>query len=147
MLDADELTLNLSKTVCLIIPPTNSKKKLNPVIDDILIKVIPCCRYLGVFIDNQLSLKTGIENLENKLSCVVGGLWKLSRYLCEKTMTLLYHALIKPHLLYAILIWGSTCSTYKNCIRVQYCKTVLFKLFLVSTDNSISRLLIPNLVF
>ena len=29
-------------------------------------------------------------------------------------MTLLYHALIKPHLLYAIILWGSTCSTLKN---------------------------------
>ena len=33
-------------------------------------------------------------------------------------MTLLYHALIKPHLLYAMLIWGSTRSTYKNRLRV-----------------------------
>ena len=74
---------------------------MNPLIDDKLIKVIP-------------SFKTHIENLENKLSCEVGVLWKMRRYLCEKTMTLLYHALIKTHLLYAILIWGSTCSTYKN---------------------------------
>ena len=66
----------------------------------------------------QVTLKTYIENLENKLSCGVGFLWKLRRYLCEKTMTLLYHALIKPHLLYAILIWGSTRSTYKNRQRV-----------------------------
>ena len=29
-------------------------------------------------------------------------------------MTLLHHALIKPHFLYAILIWGSTCSTEKK---------------------------------
>ena len=68
-------------------------------IDDKLIKVIPCCRYLGVFIDTQQSFKTHIENLENKLSCGVGVLWKLRRYLSQKTMTVLYHTLIKPHLL------------------------------------------------
>ena len=34
-----------------------------------------------------------------------------------KTITLMYHGLIKPHLLYAILIWGSTCSTYINRLQ------------------------------
>ena len=87
-------------------------------IDDKSIKVIPSCRYLGVFIDNQPSFKTRIETLENKLFCGVGVLWKQRRYLYEKTMTLLYHALIKPHLLYAMLIWGSTCSMYKNRLSV-----------------------------
>ena len=146
-LDANELTLNLSNTACLIIPPTNSNKNqnLNPIIDNKLIKVVSSCRYLSVFIDNQLSFKIHIKNLENKLSCGVGVLWKLSRYLCEKTMTLLYHALIKPHLLYAISIWGSTRSTYKN--RQEYYKTVLFEQLLATTDNSISRLLTLNLVF
>ena len=76
--------------------------------DDKLIKVVYSRRYLGVFMDNQLSFKTHIESLENKILCRVGVLWKLHRYLCEKTMTLLYYALIKPHLLYAIIIWGST---------------------------------------
>ena len=92
-LDANELTLNLNKTACLVIPLTNSNKNqnLNPIIDDKLIKVVSCCRYFGVFIDNQLSFKTHTKNLENKLSCGVGVLWKLRRYLCEKTMTLLYH--------------------------------------------------------
>ena len=60
--DANELTLNLSKSACLIIPPTNSNKNqnLNPMIDDKLIKVVSSFRYLGVFIDNQLSFKTHI---------------------------------------------------------------------------------------
>ena len=45
---------------------------------------------------------------------------KDSRYLelCEKAITLRYHAFIKSHFLNAILIWGSTCSTYKNRLRV-----------------------------
>ena len=120
-LDANELILNLSKSACLIIPPTKSNKNQNLIlmVDDKLIKVVSSCRHLGVFTDTRLSFKTHIENLENELSCGVSVPWKLHKYLCEKTMTLLYHALIKPHLFYAILIWGSTCSTYKNCLRVS----------------------------
>ena len=73
-LDANKLTLSLSRTACLIIPPTNSNRNqnLNPMIDNKLIEVVFSCKYLSVFIDNQLSFKTHIENLENKLSCGVG---------------------------------------------------------------------------
>ena len=54
-LDANVLTLNLTKTAYSIIPPTNSNKNqnLNPMIDDKLIKVIPSCRYLDIFVDVQ----------------------------------------------------------------------------------------------
>ena len=77
-------------------------------IDDKIIKVVSSCRYSGVFVYSQLSFETHVENLEKKLSCGVGVLLKLRQYSCEREMTLLYHALIKPHILYAILIWGST---------------------------------------
>ena len=55
-LDANELTLNINKTAYLVIPPTNSNKNqnMNPVTDNHIIKVVSSCRYLGVFIDNQL---------------------------------------------------------------------------------------------
>ena len=43
---------------------------------------------------------------------------EIAQILILKTMTLLYHALNKLHSLHAVLIWGSTCSTYKNCLRV-----------------------------
>ena len=68
------------------------------------------CLYLGVFIDNHLTFKTLIENLE---------ISKLCKYLPKETMILLYHTLIKPLLLKAtVIIWGSTCGIYKNCLRV-----------------------------
>ena len=43
---------------------------------------------------------------------------EIMQHFCKETMILLYHALIKPYLLNAIIIWGSTCSTYKNSLRV-----------------------------
>ena len=44
-------------------------------------------------------------------------LWKLKKFLSLDTLLLLYYVLIQPHMLYAITIWGSTCSTYKNRLR------------------------------
>ena len=51
-LDANELTLNLNKTACLIISPSNTNKNLNlnPRFNDKLIKVLFSRKYLAVFI-------------------------------------------------------------------------------------------------
>ena len=35
------------------------------------------------------------------------------------TLLLLYYVLIQPRIHYAIIIWSSTCSTYKNRLRTQ----------------------------
>ena len=39
------------------------------------------------------------------------------KFLPLDTLLLLYYVLIQAHILYAIIIWGSTCSTYKNRLR------------------------------
>ena len=106
-LDANEQTLNLNKTSCSSIPPSNANKNLNlnPIFNNELLKeVFYLCKYLDVFVIDQLTFKTHIEKLQNKLSCGVGVLWKLCRFLCEETIILLFHASINPHLLYSIPI-------------------------------------------
>ena len=44
---------------------------------------------------------------------------KTKKTLPLDTLLLLYYVLIQPHILYAISIWDSTCSTYKNRLRTQ----------------------------
>ena len=69
-LDANELTLDLNKSECLIIPPSNTirNQNLNPIFYDEYYPILSSCsRYLGVFIDSQLTYKTYIENLEYEI--------------------------------------------------------------------------------
>ena len=46
--------------------------------------------YLGITVDNQLSFKTHINNLESKIARFVGVFAKLSNYLPYNTLLILY---------------------------------------------------------
>ena len=60
-------------------------------------------KYLGITFDNTLSFSTHINQVTQKISKVVGILWK---YIKLK----IYYSLVYSHLSYAILVWGNSIS-------------------------------------
>jgi len=61
-----------------------------------------CVKYLRVHIDNKLDYSDHINYLERKVACSVGILRKLKFSFLKEVVLQLYHALVYPHLLYAI---------------------------------------------
>ena len=121
-LDTNELTLNFNKIACMLISPYSHSRNIifNPTINGKLLKVVTTYEYLGITVDNQLNFINHIKNLEKKIASGVGVLWKLRKFLPLDTLLLLYYVLIQPHILYAITIWGFTCSSYKNRLKKHY---------------------------
>ena len=60
-----------------------------------------------VEIDSKLNFKTHISKVQSKISKGVGILYKLNKLLPTRTLITLHYALIFPHLMYGIIIWGS----------------------------------------
>ena len=69
-------------------------------------------KYLGIIINNQLSFKTHISNLESETARSVGVIAKLSYYLPHRTLLTLYYSLVHSHFLYSLPVWASTNKTY-----------------------------------
>ena len=69
-------------------------------------------KYLGITIDNQLSFKTHISNLESITARSVDVIAKLSYYLPRNTLLTLYYSLVHSHFLYALPVSASTHKTY-----------------------------------
>jgi len=65
-----------------------------------------------------------ISNIENKLSRTVGILYKIRHYMPQKTFKMLYYALIHPHLLYDLSIWGSTYPSYLKKLSILQNKAI-----------------------
>ena len=65
-----------------------------------------------------------LKSIERKIVYAVGILNKLKCYFPNKILLQLYHALIYPHLLYAIPIWGSTYKSYLHKISMLQNKVV-----------------------
>ena len=111
----NQLTINPKKSTILVIQPTLRgipiEFQLN--IDDVCVKSSVNVKYLGMNLDQHLNYKSHIESIAKKVARATGILWKLRKFLPAKTLLNLYNALIKPHLLYGLVIWGSTdpCTT------------------------------------
>ena len=69
-------------------------------------------KYLGVTLDSELTFESHIKILETNLSKAVGIICKLKFVLIKDALIKLYYALFHPHLLYGLVIWGSTYPSY-----------------------------------
>ena len=109
--DENKLTLNLSKTKCIIFGnrPTNTEKKL--MINGIELERVSEIKFLGVLIDNKLSWKPHINYIKAKISKSIAILNK-TKYLLNKTsLYTLYCSFILPYMTYCVEIWGNTYKT------------------------------------
>jgi hypothetical protein len=70
-----------------------------------------CIKYLGIFIDSNLSWKPQVDNIAKKIKRSVGVLSKLRYYVNINILTNIYYALICPYLIYGITVWGNTYLT------------------------------------
>ena len=125
---ANKLTINLSKTCVLFIPP---KLTINSNFssfflssNDNPINTVSSTKYLGVFIYNKLNFKEHILTLENEIARSVGILSKVRYNFPLKTLLQLYHALIDPLLTYGIVVWGSAYPSYLSKLKTKQNKAM-----------------------
>ena len=111
---ANNLVVNANKTIALNISPNmrNNNDNLSYVLNGETACSSNSAKYLGITIDNQLSFKTHISNLESKIARSVGVIAKLSYYLPHNILFTLYYSLVQSHFLYTLPIWASTHKPY-----------------------------------
>ena len=107
------LTLHPSKTQALSIAPFihNSSPSFSLNLCNNIVNITNTAKHLGILIEDQLSFKSHIHFLEEKLSCSVGIMAKLNYHLPPSVLTL-YHSLVHVHLIYTLPVWATTFPTY-----------------------------------
>ena len=126
-LAVNRLSLNVSKTKFMVFHHTN---KVLPQNLEIKINNIPVERvkefcFLGLTINENLTWKTHIQKISNKVMKHSGILNKLKHYLPQNILRTLYCSLIQSQLTYCILVWGFDCGrivkVQKKSIRIITC--------------------------
>ena len=125
----NKLYLNAAKTKYIIISPPNTKfvtsnysikisgKEIDRIGNNMLEKSF---KFLGIFIDENLSWKHHIAHVNSKLSQSLFGLRQVKNILPRGCLVNLYHALIQPYLSYGLILWGSAKPQYlKKTIILQ----------------------------
>ena len=113
-LKSNKLSLNTTKSYYAvfhraIIKLPNSSIKIK--IDEANIIEVQCIKYIGVILDNKLSLIQHISYVKSKISKGIGIMYKARNYINKKALLGLYHSYIYPYLIYCIESWGNV----SNC--------------------------------
>ncbi len=117
--DDNRLSLNLSKTKFIIFSNRQSNNKVKLMINEEIERVYEN-KFLGVIIDHKLCWKSHINHVKTKMSKSIAILNRIKHILIEKTLYILYCALIVPYITYCVEVWGHTYKTNLNSIyRLQ----------------------------
>jgi hypothetical protein len=112
-LDGNKLSINTSKTNYVIFK--TQQRKLGdytpPHINGDTLKHVVTIKYLGITLDENLTWKTHIENVKNKIIPMTGALYRISGFLPEQTKKQIYYSFIHSHLVYLNSVWGNANKT------------------------------------
>ena len=119
--NANQLSLNVDKTVLMIFGKTEKKINIQKNLIDIKIgdKKIPfsdTVKFLGIHIDPYLKWSVHCNKLRTKISQAIGIIRKIKKFLSKKVLLKMYMAFINSHLSYCTEIWGFGLKTDINKI-------------------------------
>ena len=70
------------------------------------------CKYLGIYLDDQLNWKHHIDYICEKLVKFTGIFYRLTSKISCGWLRNIYYSFVYPHLLYGIEMYANTCVTY-----------------------------------
>jgi hypothetical protein len=117
--NANKLTLNLDKTCYSVFGVSDTdRSNISLKIGDNVIQQVGYSKYLGVFIDTNLSWEKHIDYVNNKIIKFVGIFYRIRHKLNFEMAKMLYYAFVHSYLAYGIEIYGNTYMKYLNKLIV-----------------------------
>ena len=114
----NKLSLNLKKTKLIVFNPNQKRRSYNfqILINKQHIDQVKETVSLGVIIDENVTWKSEISHVANKVSKSIGMIQKSSFYLSSYSLRVLYFSLVYPYFFYSNIVWASTYKT--NLVRL-----------------------------
>ena len=108
---ANKLSLNTDKTCFITLA---NQKVVNPDIriNNLRIANVDYCKYLGLYIDQDLKWTIHIDQLCGKLQKLIGIFYKLRNKLPLTCLKTIYFAFVHPHLLFGVEMYANTGITH-----------------------------------
>ncbi len=87
-------------------------------------EAIQSYKFVGLQIDEKLSWKHHMKAVSRKVSNGLRALVQCKKVLPTSVKKLMYNGIVKPHLEYGIVLWGSTRGSLRNSIVTQQKKAI-----------------------
>ena len=105
---ANKLSLNLQKTVMIWFGKNSNS--INMKIEDIIIPIVKYTKFLGVYLDDELTWHAHINHILDKIQTNKRLLACGRNFLDNHSLKNIYYAHIHSHITYALTAWGSMVS-------------------------------------
>jgi hypothetical protein len=120
---ANRLSINGSKTKAMIFHTVNRYVTYpNLQLDGVNIQFVNEFNYLGINFDSNITWKSHVQKIFNKISRTSGIMAKLKHYLPSDILKIIYNSLVFPYLNYGIIVWGIAANKLhklqKKAIRI-----------------------------
>ena len=140
---ANKLSLNAKKTQYMVIKPgCGDHSQTDLKINDVILTHMDHCKFLGITIDENLTWKCHLSNVNKKISNALFTIKQLKFSLPIESLHTLYFSLIHSHLSYGILAWGNATSSVlrkTETIQKRAIRTIHNKKFNSHTDPLFKR--------
>ena len=113
------------------------------IINESIIDCVSNTKFLGIILDDKLTLKMHINHIYNKVSKGIGIFLKARKVLGIESLITLYNTLIKPYFNYCIIIWGNTCKTFLK--KLETLQKKILRILTFSDFNAHTRPLFRRL--
>ena len=128
-LKLNKLSINVDKTKCMFFHKRRPIIPLQFSMNNRAIDVVENFNYLGIILDANMSWKSHIAMVRNKLSRINGILHRLKYLYPQNILVTIYKSLFIPHINYGSLLWGqggeSLDTIQKKAIRtITYSHTL-----------------------
>ena len=127
--EENELSINLSKTKYMMVKHTKVNHEPQLKIDDYKIGTVCLYEYLGMILDDKLTMNQYLDSMWKKANVKIGIPAKIRRFITEKTAIRIYKCMIRPHLDYIDFVVDSGSADRvqkldnlrKATRRIEYC--------------------------
>ena len=121
---SNKLTLNKEKSQYILFSRRNLESLNDVYLENTKVQRVNCVRFLGLFIDQNLSWLSHTNHVTRVLSKYSSILYKIKNQLNKKSLLLIYNSLIYPIILYCCSLWSSTCQYQLNKVFIKQKKIV-----------------------
>ena len=138
-LKLNKLSINVNKTNCMFFTKRRHLTPLQFSMNNRSIDVVQHFNYLGIMLDENMSWKTHIAMVRNKLSRINGILHRLKYYFPRNILITLYKSLFTPHINYGLLLWGQAGENLDK-IRKKTIRTITYNNYTAHTEPLLKEL-------
>ena len=125
------MSINLTKTKYMLIKHTKVNHEPHVKIGEYKISTVSLFKYLGMALDDKLTMNHYLDSMWKKTNAKIGILTKIRRFITEKTAVRIYKCMVRPHLDYIDFLVDSGSADRikklnklqeKATRRIEYCK-------------------------